>query len=124
MLSKLLEVRFSRKPSESPIRPQQATRAVTSPNVYHKSVSAYLQNNHHYSVEVARRFDLVNDDVLLDILEELKLAKCLNSFSMTSKRLREASMPILFSICYQRLEYPSTSEDIIPEALWQYIRYG
>ncbi|PIL36449.1 hypothetical protein GSI_00138 [Ganoderma sinense ZZ0214-1] len=41
---------------------------------------------------------------------------------MTSKRLREASMPILFSSCYQRLEYPAAAEDIIPQKLWQYVR--
>ncbi|PIL36454.1 hypothetical protein GSI_00143 [Ganoderma sinense ZZ0214-1] len=68
------------------------------------------------------QFGIVNGDVLLDILEELKLAKCLNSFSMTSKRLREASMPILFSSCYQRLEYPAAAQDVIPQTLWHYIR--
>ena len=78
----------------------------------------------HKTDEVARTFDLVNDDVLLHIIEELKLVKCLNSFSMTSKRLREASKPILFRICYQRLEYPAAAEEFIPQTLWQYIRYG
>ena len=68
------------------------------------------------------RFSVLHEDVLLQVFEELKEAKCLTSLSMTSKRLREASMPVLFAHCYQKLPYRATTQDIIPEILWPYIR--
>ncbi|KAM5540705.1 hypothetical protein V8D89_005736 [Ganoderma adspersum] len=67
-------------------------------------------------------FNLLNNDVLLQIFEELRLAKCLSSFSVVSRWTREAVMPTLFSVCYQGLQYPATARDVIPESLWPYVR--
>ncbi|KAH9885234.1 hypothetical protein C8Q73DRAFT_305545 [Cubamyces lactineus] len=70
---------------------------------------------------LGRRLSSLNDDVLHLLMEAASLANTLKPLSMTSRRLRQYSLPYLFKECTVRSLVPVKSLVFLPETVWPYV---
>ncbi|KAI1792126.1 hypothetical protein LXA43DRAFT_888051 [Ganoderma leucocontextum] len=69
-------------------------------------------------------FQVLNDDLLIQLFEQLRPGKGLRALSSTCRSLREAAIPILFKRCRVKIYTSSLkSRHFPPMSLWPYVRY-